>query len=286
MKRLVPCILVLLGVLGGSTAAFAQSRPLVTEDPETVPVGNILIEGGLDITRDTYFPASGLRGTLWRIATIGASFGVSSIAEFQIDGGIRNSLKISSRNPDAPLAHMLTLEDDDDSTSDFEDLRFGAKIRIANETAGRPAFALRFVTRLPNAGNESGLGLDTMDFHFGVLFGKTVQSIRFVGNAGMGILGDPERGDRQNDVLDYGFSIARAIATGVELVGEVNGRASTRSGTPPIGTESRSMMRFGARFTHASVRIDGAFLVGITSNDPSWGISTGVTWVLKAFTVQ
>lgn len=286
MKRLVPCILVLLGVLGGSTAAFAQSRPLVTEDPETVPVGNILIEGGLDITRDTYFPASGLRGTLWRIATIGASFGVSSIAEFQIDGGIRNSLKISSRNPDAPLAHMLTLEDDDDSTSDFEDLRFGAKIRIANETAGRPAFALRFVTRLPNAGNESGLGLDTMDFHFGVLFGKTVRSIRFVGNAGMGILGDPERGDRQNDVLDYGFSIARAIATGVELVGEVNGRASTRSGTPPIGTESRSMMRFGARFTHASVRIDGAFLVGITSNDPSWGISTGVTWVLKAFTVQ
>lgn len=286
MKRLVPCILVLLGVLGGSTAAFAQSRPLVTEDPETVPVGNILIEGGLDITRDTYFPASGLRGTLWRIATIGASFGVSSIAEFQIDGGIRNSLKISSRNPDAPLAHMLTLEDDDDSTSDFEDLRFGAKIRIANETAGRPAFALRFVTRLPNAGNESGLGLDTMDFHFGVLFGKTVQSIRFVGNAGMGILGDPERGDRQNDVIDYGFSVARAIATGVELVGEVNGRASTRSGTPPIGTESRSMMRFGARFTHASVRIDGAFLVGITSNDPSWGISTGVTWVLKAFTVQ
>ena len=286
MKRLVPCILVLLGILCGSTAAFAQSRPLVTEDPETVPVGNILIEGGLDIMRDTYFPASGLRGTLWRIATIGASFGVSSIAEFQIDGGIRNSLKISSRNPDAPLAHMLTLEDDDDSTSDFEDLRFGAKIRIANETAGRPAFALRFVTRLPNAGNESGLGLDTMDFHFGVLFGKTVQSIRFVGNAGMGILGDPERGDRQNDVLDYGFSIARAIATGVELVGEVNGRASTRSGTPPIGTESRSMMRFGARFTHASVRIDGAFLVGITSNDPSWGISTGVTWVLKAFTVQ
>lgn len=286
MKRLVPCILVLLGVLGGSTAAFAQSRPLVTEDPETVPVGNILIEGGLDIMRDTYFPASGLRGTLWRIATIGASFGVSSIAEFQIDGGIRNSLKISSRNPDAPLAHMLTLEDDDDSTSDFEDLRFGAKVRIASETAGRPAFALRFVTRLPNAGNESGLGLDTMDFHFGVLFGKTVRSIRFVGNAGMGILGDPERGDRQNDVLDYGFSVARAIATGVELVGEVNGRASTRSGTPPIGTESRSVMRFGARFTHASVRIDGAFLVGITSNDPSWGISTGVTWVLKAFTVQ
>jgi hypothetical protein len=236
--------------------------------------------------RDTYFPASGLRGTLWRIGTLGASFGVSSIAEFQVDGGLRNILKISSRNPAAPLAHMLTVEDDDDSTGDFEDLRFGAKVRIAGETAGRPAFALRFFTRLPNAGNESGLGLDTMDFHFGVLFGKTVQSIRFVGNVGMGILGDPERGDRQNDVVDYGVSVARAVATGVELVGEVNGHASTRSGTPPIGTESRSMMRLGARFTQGSVRIDAAFLVGITSNDPSWGISTGFTWVLKAFSVQ
>ncbi len=286
MKRLVPCILVLIGLLGGSNVASAQSRPLVTEDPETVPVGNILVEGGLDILRDTYFPASGLRGTLWKVGTIGASFGVSSIAEFQIDGGLRNILKISSRNPAAPLASMLTVDDDDDSTGDFEDLRFGAKVRIAGETAGRPAFALRFVTRLPNAGNESGLGLDTMDFHFGVLFGKTVQSIRFVGNVGMGILSDPERGDRQNDVVDYGVSIARAVATGVELVGEVNGHASTRSGTPPIGTESRSMLRLGARFTQGSVRIDGAFLVGITSNDPSWGISTGFTWVLKAFTVQ
>jgi hypothetical protein len=286
VKRLVPCILLLIGLAGGANVAQAQSRPLVTEDPETVPAGNILVEGGLDFLHDAYFPASGLRGTLWRIATIGASFGVSSIAEFQLDGGVRNTLKISSRNPAAPLAHMLTLEDDDDSTGDFEDLRFGAKIRVANETEGRPAFALRFVTRLPNAGNESGLGLDTMDFHFGVLIGKTVRSIRFVGNGGMGILSDPERGDRQNDVVDYGFSVARAVATGVELVFDVNGRASTRSGTPPIGTESRSMMRFGARLTHRSVRIDGAFLVGITSNDPSWGVSTGVTWVVKAFSVQ
>jgi hypothetical protein len=277
---------VLIGLLCGVPAASAQSRPLVTEDPETVPVGNILIEAGLDMQRDLYFPASGLRGTLWKVGTIGASFGVSSIAEFQIDGGLRNILKITSRNPNAPLASMLTLEDDDDSTGDFEDLRFGAKVRIASETAGRPAFALRFFTRLPNAGNESGLGLDTMDFHFGVLFGKTVQSIRFVGNVGMGILADPERGDRQNDVVDYGVSIARAVATGVELVADVNGHVSTRSGTPPIGTETRSALRLGARFTHRSVRIDGAFLVGITSNDPSWGISTGFTWVLKAFTVQ
>jgi hypothetical protein len=286
VRRLVPCILVVASLAVAARHASAQSRPLVTEDPETVPVGNLLLEGGVDMAQDASYPASGLRGTLWKIATFGASFGISSIAELQLDGGVRNHLSISTRNPNAPLASMLTVPEDATSTSDFEDLRFGAKVRFASETAGRPAMAIRFFTRLPNAGNESGLGLDTMDFHFGFLFGKTVRSVRFVGNVGLGILGDPERGDSQNDVVDYGISIARAVATGVELVADVNGRASTRSGTPPVGTESRSNLRFGARFTQGYVRIDAAFLVGITTLDPSWGFTTGFTWVFKAFTVQ
>jgi hypothetical protein len=283
VRRLASCIL-LIGLALPARAALAQSRPLVTEDPETVPAGNILLEGGFDALHDAVYPASGLKGTLWRIGTFGLSFGVSSIAEIQLDGGIRNRLKITSIDPTAPLASMLTINGD--TTSDFEDLRIGAKIRVASETAGRPAMAIRFSTRLPNAGNESGLGLDTTDFHFYFLIGKTVRSIRFVGNVGLGILGDPVRGDRQNDVIDYGFSVARAIATGVELVTEVNGHASTRSGEPPVGTESRSMLRAGARFTKGPVRIDGAFLVGLAPDSPSWGLSTGFTWVFKAFTVQ
>jgi len=62
------------------------------------------------------------------------------------------------------------------------------KIRFAAETPGHPAFGLRFATKLPTASNESGLGLDTTDFHTQLLIGKTVQSIRFVGNVGFGIL--------------------------------------------------------------------------------------------------
>ena len=59
------------------------------------------------------------------------------------------------------------------------------------EAAGRPAFGLRFATKLPNASNESGLGLDTTDFYVSLLGAKTVQSIRVVGNLGVGILADP-----------------------------------------------------------------------------------------------
>ena len=68
-----------------SVPALAQSRPLVTEDPETVPIGHMLVEAGYDFMHTTFYPASGLTGNLSRIGTFGLSFGVGPIAELQID---------------------------------------------------------------------------------------------------------------------------------------------------------------------------------------------------------
>jgi hypothetical protein len=274
------CAVVLCAV---PAAVLAQQRPLVTEDPETVGAGNILIEGGFDYQWDQPYPASGLQGDLLRFPVLGVSFGLSSIAELQLDGGLYNRLSIKSRDGSAPLAGMVTATGD--TTSSVEDLVIGTKVRVLAETPGRPAIGVRFATRLPNASNESGLGLDTTDFHFTALVGKTVQSIRVVGNVGLGILGDPTRGDRQNDVLLYGVSLARAIAPGTEIVGEFNGRADVREGEPPPGTESRGMMRIGGRYTTGTTRIDAALLLGMTSHDPNVGFTAGVTWVFKGFTV-
>jgi hypothetical protein len=265
--------------------ASAQQRPLVTEDPEVIGAGLILLEGGFEASKDVLFPASGLQGDLLRVPTLGVSIGISSIAELQIDGGLYNRLKITHRDVGpAPLASYLNFTGE--STHSVEDIVLATKIRIVGETPGRPAFGVRFATKLPNASNESGLGLDTTDFHAQVLVGKTVRSVRFVGNFGLGILGDPTRGDNQNDVLEYGFSVARAIKEGLEVVGELNGRSNTRSGTPPVGTESRAVMRLGGRFTKGTVRIDAGVLVGVTSRDPGFGFTAGATYVFKAFTIQ
>lgn len=266
-----------------ATLAAAQSRPLVTEDPEVVGAGQMLIEAGVDRQQGVTYPASGLQGNLWRLGTFGFSFGVSSIAEIQLDGGVRDTLQISKRLL-APLSSMLSIGAAT-STSDFEDGIIGAKVRVLSETAGRPAMALKFATKLPNAQNEKGLGLDTTDFMFSFLLGKTVQSVRVVGNFGFAILGDPTRGDRQNDVILYGVSMARAVREGLEVVAEVNGRANTRANTPPVGTESHSVVRVGSRFTRGPVRLDGALLIGVTERDPSWGFTAGLTWVFKAFTI-
>jgi hypothetical protein len=260
--------------------SFAQQRPLVTEDPETVGEGRMLVEAGFDYARDVEYPASGLKGHLRRFPLIGISIGVGSIGEVQIDGGLYNHLLITERRL-APLSSMLTVTGE--TTSDVEDLVIGTKVRLVSEGASRPSIALRSATKLPMASNEGGLGLDTMDFYSSLLIAKTVQSVRLVGNIGLGILGDPTRGDRQNDVLTYGLSFARAISQNGEIVGEVNGRKVTRRGTPPPGTESRSTLRFGARYTIGAWRADAALLFGITTFDPGFGATAGFTYVFNAF---
>ena len=275
--------LVLVCFVLTATAASAQQRPLVTEDPETIGAGRMLVEGGLDWAHNAQYPASGLEGNLLRIPTLGLSFGVSSIAEFQLDGGLRDRLAINRRDPAAPLAGFVTA--DGDSTSDFSDIIVGTKIRVLSEGMRRPAFGLRFATKLPTASNESGLGLDTMDFHMSILAAKTVESIRVVGNAGIGILSDPIQGNRQNDVLLYGLSFARAMTQQAELVGELNGRWSTRSDGPFPGTETRSLLKLGGRFTQGSIRFDAGVFFGLTSIDPTIGFTGGVTYVFNAFTV-
>lgn len=274
--------LTMLAVVLFVRPAAAQQRPLLTEDPEPVGAGRLLIEAGIDHGRDQKYPASGLEGNLTRMPTFGVSLGLSSIAELQVDGGLYNRLTITDRNQ-APLSYLVTATGQ--TTSDVEDLVIATKIRLVGETEAHPALGIRFATKLPNASNESGLGTDTTEFYAAVLAAKTMQSLRVVGNLGFGILPDTVQGARQNDVLTYGASVARALTERAELVGELNGRISTRSAGPFPGTESRGRLNLGGRYTRGSLRFDAAVFVGLTTIDPTIGFTTGFTWVMDAFTV-
>jgi hypothetical protein len=274
---------VVLSLLALARPVVAQQRPLLTEDPEPIGAGRVLVEGGIDFAHDQHYPVSGLDGNLWRIPTVGLSFGLSSIAELQLDGGLYDHLDITKRNPNAPLASLVTVTGT--TTHAVEDITVATKIRMLAETMGRPALGLRFATKLPTASNESGLGLDTTDFSMSLLGAKTVQSVRIVGNLGVGILADPTVGNRQNDVLTYGVSFARAMTQQAELVGELNGRVSTRSGAAFPGTETRGLLKLGGRYTRGTVRLDAGVAFGLTTVDPTIGFTMGFTYVFNAFTV-
>ena len=274
---------VLALALGAGSAARAQQRPLTTEDPETIGAGRILLEGGADYERDVFLPVSGLRGNVVTAPALGVSIGVSSIAEIQIDGGIYQKMSITGLTP-APLSSMLTIPEGATSASDVSDMSIGAKIRFLSEGASRPSMGFRFSTRLPNAGNESGLGRDVQDFTAGLLVGKTIQSVRTVLNVGFQILGDPTALAKQDDLLVFGLSVARAISPRAEIVGEYTGRANFAGIVAP-GAEDRGELRFGARFTQSTVRIDGGIIIGVTPRDPEFGFTAGFTWVFDAFRV-
>src|SRR5450759_3999404 len=105
--RCVLTALVLSGAIALARPVAAQQRPLVTEDPEQIGAGRVLVEGGVEYAHDAFYPLSGLKGNLWKVPTIGLSVGISSIAEVQIDGGPFNRLAITERRP-GPLADAVT----------------------------------------------------------------------------------------------------------------------------------------------------------------------------------
>ena len=276
-----PFVLALF-VLAAATPSFAQQRPLKTEDPETIGSGRMLVEAGIDYQRDVYLPVSGLRGHLFTIPDFGVSLGVSSIAEIQIDWGVYQKLNITDQVAGAPLSDLLIL--DGSTTDDFGDIHIGAKVKLLSETARRPAIGSWFRTRLPNAGNESGLGKDVQDFSSALTIGKTVQSVRVVANIGVTMIGKPTEAVAQDDLLIYSLSVARAISGATEVVGEFVGRANFANIVTP-GAEDRGLLRFGARYTISGARFDAGILIGLTPRDPEFGVTGGFTWVFDAFKV-
>jgi hypothetical protein len=160
--------------------ARAQQRPLVTEDPETIGAGRVLLETGVDYGRGVEYPVSGLTGQLLRVPLIGVSIGISSIAELQFDGGLYNRLTITERDPAALRMRIrdrqvLAVEPDHARGPSVPEIR-GAPASASPATAA-------------HASNER-IGLDTTDFPASLLVGKTVRSVRTVINGGFGILGD------------------------------------------------------------------------------------------------
>jgi hypothetical protein len=276
-NRLV--FVVFLPIFTFAAGAHAQQRPLVTEDPETIGPGRVLIEGGVEFDFDQTNSVYGLEGDITHFATLGVSVGIGPSAEVQVDGGFLQRIDVTRRIPAGPLASR-TLLLPGDSVSSLEDFVVATKIRFGSETESRPALGLRFGAKLPMADPENGIGLGTTDFFTSLLIAKTVQSVRTVGNAGLILLGNPADGQDTATALGLGLSVARAITNEFEMVVEMNGRLTPFDEIVPVGLESRGVFRLAGRYTYSMLRLDFGVLVGTTNRDPSFGISAGATYVI------
>ena len=276
MKRLGAFV---VSIVLGAGGAEAQQRPLVTQDPESIAAESFRFETSTSYARHVRFPVSGLSGHLTTGPAVGVSVGVGGVAEFQITHISMMRLDIVDREPPLGPNPVTVLGD---RTSSFDDIIVGAKMRLLSERRRRPSLGIHFSTKLPNASTESGLGLDVFDFQNSLLVGKSIGAIRLVGNLGLGILSDPTRVARQNDVIVYGVSLT-SMAGAVEVVAEVNGRQNTRVQRVPLGTSSSAHVVAGLRFGRGAWRIDAAAVFGVFSDDPGVGVTGGLTWFWPGF---
>ncbi|MBA2732379.1 MAG: hypothetical protein H0U54_05760 [Acidobacteria bacterium] len=268
-------LLVLLCALNAS----AQQRPLLTEDVDIIPPGTLRIEAGIDFMQNAKFPLSGLTGDLTRVGVIGINVGLSPNVEFQIDGVVQNVLSVNSITMPSPIP--LELASGSTSTNDTGDFTLSTKIKLRNETRHGPSLGFRFGVQLPNSNETRGIGLNQINAYGTVLIGKKFGRdgrVNTFGNLGLGILTAPLEPFTQNDVLLYGIASIIRINKRINFAGEINGRANTRRGNAPLGTESQSEARLGMQIKASGLRFDFAGIAGLTDFSSRSGVTFGVTY--------
>jgi hypothetical protein len=258
----------------------AQQRPLLTEDVDIIPPGSLRIEAGIDFVQNAKFPVSGLTGDLTRVGVIGVSVGLSPNVEFQIDGVVQNVLSINSATVPAPIQLGFNPANTN-STNDTGDFTLSTKIKLRAETRRGPSLGFRFGVQLPNSSQGRGIGLNQTNAFGSILIGKKFGRegrVNTFGNLGIAILTAPTEAFSQNDVLTYGFASIVRLTRHLNFAGEINGRANTRPGNGPLGTESQSEARLGMQIKASGLRFDFAGIAGLTDFSPRSGVTFGVTY--------
>jgi hypothetical protein len=273
-------LFVIFTIALSTAAAQAQQRPLLTDDIDITAPGSIEVGAGVDFLQNAKFPISGITGDQSRVGDIRIKTGFAANVELQIEGTIQNFVAINSRGPSA-----IPLTVSGNSTNDFDDFIVSAKIKLRNESKYLPALGFKFGFQMPNTDQARGIGTNQINIFSKIILQKKFGSFvnktpRFnvYGNVGLGILTAPLASFTQNDVFLYGLAGIYRINDRINVVSEVNGRLSTRSGAAPLGTESVGQFRVGTQIKASGLRFDTAAVFGLTHYSPRTGVVFGVTY--------
>jgi hypothetical protein len=272
-------VALLVFVLGACALVAAQQRPLVTEDVDIIPPGSVRLQVGIDFFQNAKFPLSDLTGDLTRVGVVGINVGLSPNVEFQLDGVVQNFLSINRRGPASAVP--LSIAPGANTTNDAGDFRLATKIKLRRETRRAPSLGFKFGVELPNSNETRGVGVNQTNAFGLILVGKKFgheDRLNLFGNLGIGIFTAPKNEFTQNDMLLYGVGGLYRLNDRVELAGEVNGRANTRNGRAPLGTEPLSLARLGLRVKAGGLKFDFAGAAGLTKFSPRSGVTFGVTY--------
>jgi hypothetical protein len=242
---------------------LSQQYPISTETPQILPAGGAHAEVGFGRYEDQTFPLSGLEGTLTKLGILRFGFSYDNNVELQFEGTILDLLDVKSRREAFDSAEATT----NSVTGDIGDFTLWTKFRLISEYHFFSTVSIRFGVQLPNASNESGLGIDEFDFYSSFLFEKHYAGIRWVVNAGLGILGNPARLSDQHDTFIFAFGSYIPIRENSTIVLETAGR----TGHQGIGVYRLANAKAGAQTMLAGLSWKLAGVMSFSRSDNSKG---------------
>jgi hypothetical protein len=231
----------LLAVLS-ATPVWA-ARPLDTEDPGTVPPGNVEIELSLDYLEIERSRLGGTKAVL--------SLGVVTNLEVRVEA-----------------AALVLGPERHDIEGGVGDTLLGVKYRLLDETDARPAVLTAVNLRLPTGDASRGFGAPGTDVTVLAVVGKSFGPVALIGNAGYSFVTE----DRNRDTWTLGASVEWAVgrkwSVAAEVVSVVNAHASEHGAIARTGVLWRA---------HPRAIFDAAIGVGLTRTSPDVVATVGVT---------
>ncbi|MDP1676964.1 MAG: hypothetical protein Q8L88_08860 [Bacteroidota bacterium] len=266
MKRTLLLLCILPAIL------FSQQHLLAVESPTLLEPGHAQIELGAAHFRQQPFPLSGLEGNLWKFGNLRFGISLSGYVELQADGTLLNLLDITNRHPAVNSGITTT----NNPTADIGDFSLWTKFSVLNEYSTGIGFSVRFGIQLPNTSNESGLGIDEMNFFSSLLFQK-----HFVGmwtiNAGLGVLGDPTLVSSQHDIFMYGIEYSIPVGEATYL----RAQSSGRRGHSGIAVQHLSNAKLGLETNitdDLSIKLFGIKNFSLSDNAEGFELSAAYTF--------
>ena len=211
--------LLLLFIFTPPLLVVAQQQPLPIEPATIIAPGHVGIDFGFSYFRNQNFPLSGLSGNLYKLGNLRFHISLSKYVELQTDGTLLDVLYVHDRKP----AFNSAIASTRNPTGDIGDFTIWTKFGILREYQSDIGFSMRIGVQLPNASNESGLGIDEMNFYSTFLIEKHFAGL-WIANVGLGILGDPTRLSSQHDVCTYGIEYFFPVAASTTVTMQHGGR--------------------------------------------------------------
>ena len=252
----------LIGV-GICPRAWAQTRPLQTEEATTAPAGRIVLEVGEDYMHDEpNFLTGGERD--------------------RFDGPILRLVYSPADSVEVDLewvAWIATPSDPDfGSVGDFGDVTLRTKLRFRDGGDRGFTFGARYVLTLPQTEYEEGLGPNTIRMSAQFLATQPIGPVRLHANAGLAIEDEADRPHFQRDLFAFGVALEGPLVGSARWLAEVAGKAG--DGTP--GTDEHIEARAGFTFGLGPLRGDLAVRRGLAEADGTWGVTGGFSVPLRS----